>query len=73
MSRQISVSELAQNPDKYVDMAASEDIIIARNGTQIARLTHIKSPKESISSKLFGILPKDADLDKAREEHLAEI
>lgn len=70
---QISVEELSKTPDKYLDMLNKGDIYIARNGEQIARLTQIKSPKTGIASKLFGILPKDADLDKAREERLNEI
>ena len=70
---QISVEELAQEPDKYLDMLNQGDIYIARNGEQIARLTPIKQSKTGVAKKLFGILPKDADLDKAREERLSEI
>lgn len=65
---QISVEDLAQEPDKYLDMLNRGDIYIARKGEQNVRLTQIKPSKKGIASKLFGILPQDADLDKAREE-----
>lgn len=70
---QVSVAELVENPNKYLDMLEKEDIYIARNGENVARLTKMQSQKEGISSKLFGILPKDADLEKARKERLNQI
>ncbi len=70
---QISVDELVENPKKYLNMVANEDIYIAKNGEDVAKLTKVSSAKKGIASKLFGILPKDADLGKSREERLSKI
>ena len=35
----ISVSELEKNPEKYVEMAQSRDILSAENGKVVAKLT----------------------------------
>ena len=65
---QISVSELKTNAGKYVAMADSEDIFITKNGKRIARLTTAKADKVAAAQSLFGILPQNVDLDKAKEE-----
>lgn len=69
---QISVAELAQDPDRYLDSLANEDIYITRNGKNFARLALIETPEHGIASRLFGILPNDANLGEARDERLAK-
>ena len=66
----ISVSELQTNLGKYVTMAQDQDILITRNGKQIARLTAEKPDKVAAAKALFGILPSDANTDLASEERL---
>ena len=67
---QISVSELKANAGKYVSMADDEDIFITKNGTRVARITSARVDKIAAAESLFGLLPADIDLDKAREERL---
>ncbi|MCD7854121.1 MAG: type II toxin-antitoxin system Phd/YefM family antitoxin [Clostridiales bacterium] len=67
---QISISELKANVGKYVIMAQSEDIFITKNGKVAAKLVNAKPYKAAAAKALFGILPGDIDLDKAREERL---
>lgn len=67
---QISVSELKTNAGKYVVMAQNQDILITKNGKPIARLTTAKPDKVAAAKALFGLLPKDVDLNTAREERL---
>ncbi|MCD8238872.1 MAG: type II toxin-antitoxin system Phd/YefM family antitoxin [Clostridiales bacterium] len=67
---QISLSELKANVGKYVIMAQSEDIFITKNGKVAAKLVNAKPDKAAAAKALFGILPSDIDLDKAREERL---
>lgn len=67
---QITVEELTTNPDLYLNLLDEKDVFITRNGKSIAKLTGIK-PKQSIADSLFGILPADIDLDKARMERLS--
>lgn len=39
---QISISEFKANIDKYVEMAQEQEIIITKNGKQVAKLVGIK-------------------------------
>lgn len=52
-------------------LSAHEDIYITKNGKVIAKLTNPYQDKVNTAKSLFGILPKDADIEKAREERLA--
>lgn len=67
----ITATELKQNLGKYLMLSAHEDIYITKNGKVIAKLTNPYQDKVSTAKSLFGILPEDADIEKAREERLA--
>lgn len=67
---QISISELKTNAGKYVAMANEQDIYITKNGKRIAKITSTKTDKVAVAKSMFGLLPNDTDLDKAREERL---
>jgi prevent-host-death family protein len=67
---QISVSELKANAGRYVEMVDKQDIYITKNGKRVAKITSAKPDKVAAAKALFGFLPSDADLDKAREERL---
>ena len=67
---QISISDLKSNPGKYVMMAEDQDIYITKNGKRVAKISSAKSDKVETAKSLFGILPDDVDLAKAREERL---
>jgi len=64
----ITLSELKTNTGKYISLANEEDIYVTRNGKQVARITSAKTNKIAAAKTLFGILPSDVDLDKARAE-----
>lgn len=66
----ISVSELKTNPGKYVAMAQNEDVFITKNGKIVVKLVTAREDKVAAAKSLFGILPRTADLDEAREERL---
>jgi prevent-host-death family protein len=66
----VSLSEFKTNPGKYVAMAVRQDIYITRHGKRVARLTSARQDKIASAKALFGILPGDADLYRAREERL---
>jgi prevent-host-death family protein len=71
----IDKKELKNDVDKYLKLVNQEDIIISRNGKQIAKLTAI-SP--SSTPNLDGLLEllksrkkvEDVDIDQIREERL---
>ena len=69
----ITATELKNNLGKYLLLSATEDIFITKNGKVIAKLTNPHQDRVDVAKSLFGILPKDADLERARAERLAEI
>ena len=76
----VSTSELAADINRYVSLLGHGDILITRNEKPVARLTSAdagnlsdeleKAARISAAKALFGILPPDADLERAREERL---
>lgn len=66
----ITATELKNNLGKYLLLSATEDVFITKNGKVVAKLTNPYQDRVKTAKSLFGILPKDADLDKARKERL---
>ena len=66
----ITASELQQNLGKYLTLSSKEDIYITENGKVVAKLTSPNQDRVNTAKSLFGILPKDADIEKSREERL---
>ncbi len=69
----ITATELKQNLGKYLLLSAKEDIYITKNGKIVAKLTNPNQNRVDIAKSLFGILPKDADIDSTRNERLDNI
>jgi len=68
----VTATEFKSNIGKYLSLVSKEDIIITKNGKQIARLTDIKDGKKTITDSLIGIIPDTGiDLKAARRERLA--
>lgn len=67
----ITATELKNNLGKYLLLSATEDIYITKNGKVVAKLVNPHQNRVETAKSLFGILPKDADLDKAKEERLS--
>lgn len=67
----ITATELKQNLGKYLLLSAQEDVFITKNGKVVAKLTNPYQDRVSIAQSLFGILPKDADINVSKEERLA--
>lgn len=58
----------------YRSLADKEDIIIIKNGKQIAKLTSIQGARETVTDTLIGIIPNaGTSLDQARRERLQPI
>lgn len=69
----VTATELKTNLGKYLEMAATQDIFITKNGKSIARLTSPTVNKLSVLDNLVGIIPKDTDTDEEtiQKERLA--
>lgn len=68
----VSATELKMNMGKYIERAAVEDIIITRNGRDVALLTNVEGKKKDALKSLRGILKGvDVTREEIREERLA--
>ncbi|MEW6540359.1 MAG: type II toxin-antitoxin system prevent-host-death family antitoxin [Bacillota bacterium] len=67
----VSATEFKMNMGKYIERAAVEDIIITRNGKDVALLTNVEGKKKDALKSLRGII-KGAELTcgQIREERL---
>lgn len=66
----ISATELKNNLGKYLIISATEDVFITKNGKVIAKLTNPYQDRVETAKSLFGILPKDADIEGSKRERL---
>ena len=69
----ITATELKANLSKYLQLSATENIYITRNGKVISKLTNPFQERVAVAKSLFGILPDDITEDEAREERLKKI
>ena len=71
----VTATEFKTNLGKYLEMAASQDILITKNGKNIARLTSPAVNKLALLDDLVGIVPQKKTLDEntIREERLSDI
>ena len=68
----ITATELKTNLGKYLDMVSDEEIIITKNGKNIARLSRPESEKVALLDSLVGVAKKAGDMsvDDIRLERL---
>lgn len=73
LSMIVTATEFKSNLGKYLEMAASQDIFITKNGKSIARLTSPAVDKLALLDDLAGIVPEDRAMDETiiREERLS--
>lgn len=62
----ITATELKSNLGHYLALAATEDVIVSKNGRPIARLTSPEPNRVERMKSLFGILPPTVTVDEAR-------
>ena len=68
----VTATEFKCNIGKYLALVANEDILITKNGRNVAKLSSAKQNKVDIVRSLIGIIPGEGiTLEQAREERLA--
>ncbi len=68
----ITATEFKNNIGKYLSLVDKEEIIITKNGRQIAKLTDIKGGQKTLTDSLIGIIPDSSlDLGDMRKERLS--
>ena len=69
----ITATELKCNLGKYLLLSVTQDIFITKNGKVISKLCNPFQERVEIAKSLFGILPDDITLEKAKEERVNKI
>ena len=59
--------------EKYLLLAATEDIFITYNGKAIAKLSNPYQDRVAIAKSLVGIIPTNMTLGEVNEERLQQI
>ncbi|MDR0929875.1 MAG: type II toxin-antitoxin system prevent-host-death family antitoxin [Oscillospiraceae bacterium] len=68
---QVTATEFKNNIGKYLSLVSTEDILITKNGKNIAKLSSAKQSKVDIVRSLIGSVPNDGfTLQDAREERM---
>lgn len=68
-----TATEMQNNFGRYLSLVMSgQEIIITKNGTEVARVVPREQAVSYLTDSLKGILKGDYDLDDARAERLAE-
>ncbi|WAM34671.1 type II toxin-antitoxin system Phd/YefM family antitoxin [Caldicellulosiruptor morganii] len=70
----VNATEFKMRVGKYLKLAEKEEIIITKNGRQVAKLTPIRKSGTSAVDFLYGLLEnysnKDIDVKQLRNERL---
>ena len=64
----VTATELKNNLGKYLLLSATEDVFTTKNGKVVEKLTSPYENRVQTARSLFGILPREADIDEARRE-----
>ena len=68
----VTATELQNNFGKFLKMVQEgHEIVILKNGSEVARLISKKQTVSFLSDSLVGVLSTNADEKKARAERLA--
>ncbi len=68
----VSSAELKTDLDRYLDLVGEEEIVITKNGRDVAVLMLPVNSKAALIRSLRGTLPATATLEEAHEERIAK-
>ena len=69
----ITATEVKHNQGKYLLLAETTDIFITRNGKIVVKLINPNQDRVKMAESLFGILPDNKTIVKAKKERLSKI
>ena len=68
-----TATEMQNNFGKYLSLVmAGEEVIVTRNGREVGRFIPKDAAVSYLTDSLIGILKGDYDIDRVREEGLAQ-
>jgi prevent-host-death family protein len=65
----VNSTNFQNNVGKFLKKATSEDIIITKNGKEIARLIGAEKATSFLAESLIGLLPKNIDVEQTKREY----
>lgn len=69
----ITAKELKLDIEKYLSLAATEDVFITNNGEVVAVLSNPNKKDIDAAKSLIGVLSKDFSLEETKKERLDKI
>ena len=69
----ITATELKKNLNKYLMLAATEDVYITQYGKVVAKLSNPFQDRVDVARSLFGIHPQTKTYEEAMDESAAEL
>ena len=69
----ITATALKKNLNKYLMLAATEDVFITQYGKVVAKLSNPFQDRVDVAKSLFGILPQTLTYEEAMDERAAEL
>ena len=69
----ISIEEFRSGFDRYLDMAAYEDIYISENGRLLAKLSNPLADRVKTAESLIGLIPSDMDVEDIKNERTGKL
>ena len=69
----ITATELKKNLNKYLMLAATEDVYITQYGKVVAKLSNPFQDRVNVAKSLFGILAQTTTYEEAMDERAAEL
>ena len=69
----ITATELKANLNKYLALAATEDVFITQYGKVVAKLSNPFRDRVDAAKSLFGILPQTMSYEEAMNEKVTEL
>jgi prevent-host-death family protein len=67
----VNSTDIQNNFGRYLEIAASEEIVITKKGIPVARLLGMDETLSFLSDRLVGLVPKDVDEKAAKDERMA--
>lgn len=65
----VTATRLKNNYGQYLLLSATEDIFITKNEKVMTKLTNPCQDRVQTAKSLFGILPKDANLEESKKDY----
>jgi len=67
----VNATEFQNNVGRFLQQVQDSDIVITKNGKEVARLIAAKKAVSFLSDSLLGILPNDFNASHEKQAHIS--